>query len=110
MVLGTATTLEHRAKFEALHRITDHLMPGRWDDARQPSRKELAATLVLALPLAEWSLKVSDGPPDDADEDLGLPVWAGTVPLHEVQGTPVPAPDLGDDRPVPAYVAAWSRR
>jgi hypothetical protein len=109
MVLGTATPLEHRAKFDALRRITDHLMPGRWDDARQPSRKELAATLVLGLPLDEWSLKVSDGPPDDAADDLDLPVWAGTLPLREVQGEPVAAPDLRGDPPVPAYVATWSR-
>ena len=59
-------------------------MPGRWADARQPNRKELAATLVLALPLDEWSVKVSDGPPDDAAEDLDLPVWAGVLPLREV--------------------------
>jgi hypothetical protein len=110
MVLGTATPLEHRAKLAALRRITEHLMPGRWEDARQPNRKEMAATLVLSLPLHEWSVKVSDGPPDDAEEDLDLPVWAGTVPLREVPGRPVPAPDLRGDPPVPAYVAAWSRR
>jgi nitroimidazol reductase NimA-like FMN-containing flavoprotein (pyridoxamine 5'-phosphate oxidase superfamily) len=110
MVLGTATSLEHRAKLAALRRITEHLMPGRWEDARQPNRKEMAATLVLSLPLHEWSVKVSDGPPDDAEEDLDLPVWAGTVPLREVPGRPVPAPDLRGDPPVPAYVAAWSRR
>jgi nitroimidazol reductase NimA-like FMN-containing flavoprotein (pyridoxamine 5'-phosphate oxidase superfamily) len=108
MVLGTATSLEHRAKFRALERISAHLMPGRWDDARQPNRKELAATLVLSLPLDEWSVKVSDGPPDDAEDDLDLPVWAGTIPLREVQGLPVAAPDLRGDPPVPAYVRTWS--
>ena len=94
MVLGTATVLEDDAKLAALERVTEHLLPGRWADARQPNRKELAATLVLSLPLAEWSVKVSDGPPEDAEEDLDLPYWAGVVPLHEVAGAPQPAPDL----------------
>ena len=78
----------------ALERVTEHLLPGRWADARQPNPKELAATLVLALPLDEWSVKVTDGPPDDEAADLDLPVWAGVVPLHEPFGEPVAAPDL----------------
>lgn len=110
MVLGTARVLEGDAKLAGLERITEHLLPGRWAEARQPNRKELAATLVLALPLDEWSVKVSDGPPDDAEEDLDLPVWAGVVPLHEVVGTPVGAPDLRATHPVPPYVASWGRR
>ncbi len=110
MVLGRAAALDGGAKLAALERISEHLLPGRWADARQPNPKELAATLVLSLPLDEWSVKVSDGPPDDAAEDLDLPVWAGLVPLHESWGEPVPAPDLRGDRPVPAYVAGWSHR
>lgn len=109
MVLGRATPLEGADKLRALERVTEHLLPGRWADARRPSRKELAATLVLSLPLAEWSVKVSDGPPEDEAEDLGLPLWAGVVPLHERLGTPVPAPDLRGDPPVPAYVSSWAR-
>ena len=107
MVLGTASPLEQQAKLRALKVITEHLMPGRWADARQPDRKELAATLVLSLPLTEWSVKVSAGPPDDAEDDLDLPVWAGVVPLHAIAGEPVPAPDLRGGRPVPAYVSTW---
>ncbi len=109
MVLGVATVLEGDAQVAALERVTEHLLPGRWADARQPNRKELAATLVLSLPLSEWSVKVSDGPPDDAAEDLDLPVWAGVVPLHEVAGAPRPAPDLRGSPPVPSYVASWTR-
>ena len=87
MVLGTCTRARAATtKLAALERITEHLMPGRWADARQPNRKELAATLVLSLPLDEWSVKVSDGPPDDAEDDLDLPVWAGVVPLRETYG------------------------
>ena len=109
MVLGVATVLEGDAQLAGLERVTEHLLPGRWADARQPNRKELAATLVLALPLTEWSVKVSDGPPDDADEDLDLPYWAGVVPLREVLGTPLPAPDLRGSPPLPPYVESWTR-
>jgi nitroimidazol reductase NimA-like FMN-containing flavoprotein (pyridoxamine 5'-phosphate oxidase superfamily) len=107
MVLGTATALEGQDKVDGLERVSEHLMPGRWADARQPSSKELAATLVLSLPLSEWSVKVSDGPPDDAAEDLDLPVWAGVLPLRAVAGTPRPAPDLRGAPLVPAYVEGW---
>ena len=109
MVLGVPTSLEHRAKLAALERISEHLMPGRWADARQPNRREMAATLVLSLPLDEWSVKVSDGPPADDPDDLDLPVWAGVVPLREVADDPVPAPDLRGTPPVPAYVGDWAR-
>ena len=110
MVLGAATALEGRSKLRALETISEHLMPGRSADARAPSRKELAATLVLALPLLEWSVKVSDGPPDDAEEDLDLPVWAGVLPLTETLGTPLDAPDLRGAPPVPPYISTWAAR
>jgi len=110
MVLGAAEPLDGDAKVRGLERITDHLMPGRWTDARQPSRKELAATLVLSLPIVEWSVKVSDGPPDDATEDLVLPVWAGVVPLHETFGAPVATAGLPAGIPVPGYVGRWAAR
>jgi len=108
MVLGTAQVLTGDDKLRALQQVSEHLMPGRWADARQPNRKELAATLVLSLPLDEWSVKVSDSPPDDAAEDLDLPVWAGVLPLREVGGEPVPAPDLRGAPPLPAYVGEWA--
>jgi uncharacterized protein len=110
MVLGSSIALDGKAKLAGLERITEHLMPGRWSDARQPSRKELAATLVLSLPLDEWSVKVSAGPPDDADEDLDLPVWAGILPVHETYGDPVPAPDLRSGLEPPGYVGGWTPR
>ena len=109
MVLGTGAVLTGDDKLHALQQVSEHLMPGRWADARQPNRKELAATLVLSLPLSEWSVKVSDGPPEDAEEDLDLPYWAGVVPLHEVAGPPQPAPDLRGAPPVPSYVTSWTR-
>jgi len=91
----------------ALQVITEHLLPGRSVDARPASRQETAATLLLALPLVEWSLKVSAGGPDDDPADLDRPVWAGVVPLHQVWGEPLPAPDLRRGIPVPAYIATW---
>ncbi|MEO7982061.1 MAG: pyridoxamine 5'-phosphate oxidase family protein [Sporichthyaceae bacterium] len=109
MVLGVATVLGGAEQLVALERVTEHLLPGRWAEARQPNGKELAATLVLSLPLSEWSVKVSDSPPDDADDDLDLPVWAGVLPLREVTGAPRPAPDLRGDPPVPAYLGSWVR-
>src|SRR6478735_6888484 len=81
MVLGECSVVPDEEKVDALRIITEHLTPGRWDDVRAPLAKELAATLVLSLPLDEWSAKVSDGPPDDAEDDLDAPTWAGVVPL-----------------------------
>lgn len=107
MALGRCVELTGEEKDEALRRISDHLLPGRWDDIRPPSRKELAATYVLALDLDEVSVKVSEGGPEDAEEDLFRPTWAGHVPLREVAGRPVPASDNRD--PLPDYVLEWRR-
>jgi uncharacterized protein len=63
-------------------------------EATRPATRELAATMVLALPLDEWSVKVSDGPPADPESDLDASVWAGVVPIVTSYGTPVPAADL----------------
>ena len=109
MVLGVCEKLAGKAKAAALEVITEHLLPGRWAEARHPNKKELAATMVLALPLDETSVKVADGPPTDEPEDLSLPIWAGVVPMREVLGTPVAAPDLQQPYPVPSYVKAWTR-
>lgn len=109
MVLGRCTALRGPAKRAALDVITDRLLPGRLVDVRPPTRRELAATLVLALPLDETSVKVSTGPPADPPADAALPVWAGVVPLRERAGAPVPAPGLDPDIPVPDYVRRWRR-
>ena len=107
VLLGVCTVLLGEDKARALNVLAEHLMPGRAADARPPSIRELAATTVLALPLDEWSLKVSDAPPEDDLSDLERPIWAGTVALQHVWGTVTPAPDLVGDHPVPAYVGAW---
>jgi nitroimidazol reductase NimA-like FMN-containing flavoprotein (pyridoxamine 5'-phosphate oxidase superfamily) len=107
IVLGRCKALEGDVKVAALKRISDHLLPGRWIDIRGPSAKELRATLVLSLSLEECSAKISEGGPEDLEEDLDRPVWAGVVPLLRTWGTPVPAPDLRFDLPPPDYLHGW---
>jgi uncharacterized protein len=83
VVLGTPTLVEDvDEKREALHAFTDHIAPGRWEEARQPTDQELKATWILSVPLDEASAKIRTGPPEDEPEDLDLPVWAGVVPIH----------------------------
>jgi len=94
-------------KVAALRAMTEAWLPGRWDTLRPPTPKELAATTVLALPLDEWSVKVSDGPPEDPPEDLDAPVWAGVLPIVTSYGDPVPAPDLRGRPALPADLERW---
>ena len=105
VILGTPVPVTD--KVAALRAMSEAWMPGRWETLRPPTGKELAATMVLALPLTEWSLKISDGHPDDLPEDLDAPVWAGVLPVETSYGDPVPAPDLRGDPPVPAYLSEW---
>jgi len=94
VVLGVCEVLEGDAKSAALRVLTDHLTPGRWDAARPMRTSEVAATLVLALPLVEFSVKSRDGGPND-DEDSDWPIWAGHVPVRMVAGEPIAAPGSG---------------
>ena len=92
-------------KLYGLRCLSEHLAPGQWDYARQPSRKELAATRLLALPLDEASVKIRTGPPDDGDSpDAGLGLWAGELPITAVWAKPVPDPALPTDTSVPAHI------
>lgn len=113
MVFGNATRLHGQVEVDALRVITEHLMPGRWEDARQPNAKELKATMTFSLPLDEYSIKVSEGPPDDLDEDLeseaGKAIWAGHIPIIERLGTPIPDAFVPRDTTLPAYLATWTR-
>lgn len=92
-------------KLAGLRRVTDHIAPGQWDYARRPSRKELAAARLLALPLEEASVKIRTGPPDDADgPDAALGLWAGELPLAVTWKSPVPDPALPPGIPVPGHI------
>jgi nitroimidazol reductase NimA-like FMN-containing flavoprotein (pyridoxamine 5'-phosphate oxidase superfamily) len=104
MVLGSFTPVPLEQREDALRVVSEHLVPGRWADIRPPSRKELAATAVLALPLDDWSVKAGQGWPEDETDDLGLPVWAGVLPFRSVLGAPLAAPDLAPGIDAPAYL------
>jgi hypothetical protein len=105
VVFGVAAVVtDEEERWQALRVISDHLVPGRWAAARQPTRKEMAATAVLALPLAEASVKVRTGPPGDDPEDLGLDIWAGVLPMTMAWGEPQPDPQLRAEIPVPAHI------
>jgi hypothetical protein len=105
VVLGRGVAVPDEVKLHALEVISEHMMPGRWPDARPPSAKELAATLVVAFPLDEASVKVNCGLPDIEPEDADWDAWSGVVPLQMRPGPPQPV----DDHPLPSYVAEWRR-
>ncbi len=95
VVLGEAEVVTDEAeRLAALEALTDHAVPGRWAELRPPTRRELAATTVVRVPLDEASAKVRSGPPIDEPEDLDADVWAGVVPVRLVHGSPEPAPEL----------------
>lgn len=113
MVFGIATRLDGQAELDALKVVTGHLMPGRWEDARTPTPKELKATMTMSLPLDEYSVKISEGPPEDLDEDLesvaGKAIWAGHIPVFEQLGVPIPDQFVPLGTPVPDYMKTWQR-
>lgn len=91
-------------RLAALRVITEHLTPGQWSYARQPSRKELAATSVLELPLTESSVKIRDGGPSDEQEDYAADIWAGVVPVTVTFGEPEPDAALRPGIATPAHI------
>jgi hypothetical protein len=97
---------ERTAAFAA---ITNHVLPGRWDEARKPNEKEDKGTRLLALDIDEASAKVRTGPPGDDVEDMDSGIWAGVIPLSMTAGRPIPAPDLEADIPVPPSVLRYTQ-
>ena len=81
------------------------LMPGRWDDARSPSPKEMAATGIIAVEIEEATAKVRSGPPGDDEPDYDLPVWAGVLPYRTGFGAPEADPGRRRDEPLPSYIS-----
>lgn len=111
VILGAARLVtETTEKLAALRAVTDHLVPGRWEHTRAPSRKELAATAVLALPLDEASVKVRSGGPKDDPEDYDSGIWAGVLPAALAFGPAEPDPALPPGVAVPAHIAALAGR
>jgi nitroimidazol reductase NimA-like FMN-containing flavoprotein (pyridoxamine 5'-phosphate oxidase superfamily) len=100
---------DHDEKWNAQRALVDHVVPGRSADARMPDQRELDQTTILAITLTEISAKIRTGPPKDDERDLGLSTWAGVLPLAQVPGDPVPAPDLAEGTDVPDYVRRYAR-
>jgi nitroimidazol reductase NimA-like FMN-containing flavoprotein (pyridoxamine 5'-phosphate oxidase superfamily) len=108
VVLGRAHELtDTDEKLRAMQRVVEHVVPGRWEDARRPNDGEIKGTTILALPLNEASAKIRTGPPTDDDADLDLGVWAGVIPLRIEPSDPVPAENV--ESPPPAYAADYER-
>jgi uncharacterized protein len=109
VMLGTATLVTDPAeKLAALRALSEHIIPQRWDDSRQPNEKELKATSVLRLPIDEFSAKVRVGPPVDDEEDYSFPTWAGVIPLQTTVGAAIR--DERCERELPDYLTNYSRR
>jgi nitroimidazol reductase NimA-like FMN-containing flavoprotein (pyridoxamine 5'-phosphate oxidase superfamily) len=110
VVFGNAKVVDDpKKKLAALRALSEHMIPGRWDDVREPDEREMQLTTVLSLPLTEASAKVRTGPPLDDEEDYELNVWAGVVPLRMVAGEPVGDTRLPANSEVPAYVIGYVR-
>ena len=111
VVLGKATLVDDpKEKLEALNALSEHILPGRWADSRQPNERELKATSVLRVPIEEFSAKVRVGPPIDDEEDYAFPTWAGVVPLEMVSGQPIPDARLDAAQPPPPYISPYTRK
>ncbi len=111
VILGKATLVDDPVeKLAALITLSEHILPGRWADSRQPNERELKATSVLRLPLEEFSAKVRVGPAVDDAEDYSFPTWAGVVPLEMVAGAPIDDAKLLLGQVAPAYVRNYTRQ
>lgn len=110
VVFGVFERVPEADKEQYLERLTEAFIPGRAAELRANTRKELAATLPLRLPIraGNWSLKISDGWPEDPDEDIAGDAWAGVVPMSVAYGAPLPAPDLRSGIPLPDSVRAMT--
>ena len=109
VILGTATLISNpEEKIAALRVLSEHILPGRWNDSRQPNEKELKATSVLRIPIEEFSAKVRVGLPIDDEPDYTFPTWAGVIPLDTAVGTPIR--DERCQRELPKYLRDYSRK
>jgi len=110
MIYGAPRRVTEPAEvLHGLRLLSEHSAPGQWDYVRQPSKKELAATRLLALPLTEASVKISDGFPSDGDgPDAALGLWAGRLPMITTWGTPEADPLLAAGIEPPAHIAGRS--
>jgi nitroimidazol reductase NimA-like FMN-containing flavoprotein (pyridoxamine 5'-phosphate oxidase superfamily) len=111
VILGKACLLDDpEEKLEALRILSEHILPGRWADSRQPNERELKATSVLRVAIEEFSAKVRQGPAIDDEDDYAFPTWAGVVPLEMVAGTPIGDARLLPGQEAPPYATSYTRR
>jgi nitroimidazol reductase NimA-like FMN-containing flavoprotein (pyridoxamine 5'-phosphate oxidase superfamily) len=105
VIFGTAIVVgDKKEKLRALRSFSEHVLPGRWADVREPNKAELKQTLVLRIPLREASAKIRTGAPVDEENDYNLRVWAGELPLRTVVGTPIRDPRSEFEVPIPSYL------
>jgi hypothetical protein len=110
VLFGKGSLIEqYEEKLQALKAFTESMIPGRWDDVRQPNEKELKATSIVSIPIDLGTAKIRKGPPGDEEVDLELPVWAGVVPVRQQLGEPIDAPNLMDGITVPEYIRRYIR-
>jgi hypothetical protein len=111
VILGTARAVnDPKEKLEALRLLSEHILPGRWVESRQPNEKELKATSVMRLPIEEFSAKVRQGPAVDDEEDYAFSTWAGVIPLNLVAGEPVDDARLMPGLRPPGYARDYTRK
>jgi uncharacterized protein len=110
VIFGRATLVDDPAeKITALRALSEHIIPGRWDDVREPNERELQLTTVLSLPLNEASAKVRTGPPLDDEADYEMDVWAGVIPLRLQPGPPIDDPRVQSEKAAPEYARRYRR-
>lgn len=111
ILFGSGTLItDPDQKLAALRVFSDRLLPGRWADAREPNDRELKATAVAKVSINLASAKVRSGPPGDDEDDYGLPVWAGVLPIRQLIGQPVPDERLYDEIDLPQYIRQYRAR
>ena len=105
LVFGEGKLVDDRAvKLAALEAIANNVLPGRWEDSRQPNENELNVTSVIEIDMREASAKIREGDPIDDEKDYELPIWAGVLPIHQQFGAPIPDTRLADNIELPAYL------
>lgn len=107
VLFGQAQLVEGEEKEQALEIITEHILKGRWAEARQPHPNEMKATTVLKVKIEEASAKIRTGGPGDDKEDYDLPIWAGVLPIQQVIGAPIPDELLSDGIDLPESVQPY---
>lgn len=110
VLFGVGRILDAPAdKYEALRVLTERVLPGRWDDARLPSKKELKATTMIEMPIESAAAKLRTGGPKDDAEDYKQEWWAGVIPIEQKFHAPEPDVQLRHGIPVPRYLKKYKR-